>query len=103
MPVVHADEQKLARSPKITSDSISEDSPQGEWDKIADKMMMTLAESGHPVFRATSPLSRGVLKNKGGEKLSIHCCADLETITNCFSHNYFCKPVRSLQRSRRNV
>ena len=39
--------------------SISEDSPQGEWDKIAEKMMVTLAESGHPVFRATSPLSRG--------------------------------------------
>ena len=28
--------------------SISEDSPQGEWDKMAGKMMMTLAESGHP-------------------------------------------------------
>ena len=35
--------------------SISEDSPQGEWDKVAEKMMVTLAESGHPVFRATSP------------------------------------------------
>ena len=35
--------------------SISEDSPQGEWDKMAEKMMITLAESGHPVFRATSP------------------------------------------------
>ena len=56
--------------------SISEDSPQGEWDKIAEKMMLTFAESGHPVFRATSPLSRGVLKSKGGGKLSIHYCAD---------------------------
>ena len=36
--------------------SISEDSRQGEWDKMAEKMMVTLAESGHPVFRATSPL-----------------------------------------------
>ena len=44
--------------------SISEDSPQGEWDKMAEKMMVTLAESGHPVFRATSPLSRGVLKTR---------------------------------------
>ena len=50
--------------------SISEDSPQGEWDMIAEKTMLTFAESGH--FRATSPLSRGVLKNKGGGKLSIH-------------------------------
>ena len=64
--------------------SISEDSSQGEWDKMAEKMMITLAESGHPVFRATSPLSRGQLKSKGGGKLSIHCCADLETITTVF-------------------
>ena len=64
--------------------SMSEDSPQGEWDKMADKMMVTLAESGHPVFRATSPLSRGVLKSKGGGKLSIHYCADQETITTVF-------------------
>ena len=34
--------------------SISEDSPQGEWDKMAEQMMVTFAESGHPVFRATS-------------------------------------------------
>ena len=64
--------------------SISEDSPQGEWGKMAEKMMITLAESGHPVSRATSPLSRRVLKNKGGGKLSIHYCADLETITTVF-------------------
>ena len=60
--------------------SISADSPQGEWDKMAEKMMLTIAESGHPVFRATSPLSRGQLKSKGGEKLSIHYCANQDTI-----------------------
>ena len=41
--------------------SISEDSPQGEWDRIAEQMMVKFA-----VFRSTSPLSRGVLKSKGG-------------------------------------
>ena len=46
--------------------------------------MLKFAESGHPVFRATSPWSRGQLKSKGSEKLSIHCCADLETITTVF-------------------
>ena len=51
--------------------SISEDSPQGEWDKMAEKMMLTFAR----------PLSRGVLKSKGGGKLSIHCCANQDTIT----------------------
>ena len=64
--------------------SISEGSPQGEWDKIAGKMMLTFAESGHPVFRATSPLSRGVLKSKGGGKLSIHFCADEGAIETVF-------------------
>ena len=37
--------------------SISEDSPQSEWDKMGEKMMLTFAESKHPVFRSTSPLS----------------------------------------------
>ena len=64
--------------------SIFTDSPQGEWDKMAEKMMLTIAESGHPVFRATSPLSRGQLKSKGGGKLSIQYCADLDTIKTVF-------------------
>ena len=46
--------------------------------------MLTFAESKHPVFRSTSPLSRGVLKSKGGGKLSIHCCADSGTIESVF-------------------
>ena len=61
--------------------SVSEDSPQSEEDKMAEKIMITLAESGHPAFRATSPMSRGQLKSKGGGNLSIHNCADQETIT----------------------
>ena len=48
--------------------------------KMAEKMVVTLAESGHPVFRATSPLSRGELKSNGGGKLSVHYCADQATI-----------------------
>ena len=35
-------------------------------------MMLNFAESGHPVFRATSPLGRGELKSKGGGKKTIH-------------------------------
>ena len=64
--------------------SISEDSPQGEWDTMAEKMMLEFGESGHPVFRATSQWSRGQLKSKGGGTLSIHYCADLERITTVF-------------------
>ena len=64
--------------------SISEDSPQGEWDSTAEKMLVELAESGCPIFRATSTLSRGRLKSKGHGKLSIHYAADLETIETIF-------------------
>ena len=46
--------------------------------------MLIFGESGHPIFRATSPLSRGRLKSKGKGKLSIHFCADQETIETIF-------------------
>ena len=60
------------------------DRPQGEWDRVAELMMIKFGESGHTVFRDTSPLSRGTLKSKGGEKLSIHFCADGDTIETVF-------------------
>ena len=47
-------------------------------------MMIKLRESGHPVFRATSPLSPETQKSKGGGKLSIPLCADGETIETVF-------------------
>ena len=46
--------------------------------------MIKFSESGHPVFRSTSPSSRGVLKSKGGGKFSIHFCADEGTIKTVF-------------------
>ena len=45
-------------------------------------MMIKFRESGHPVFRVTSPFSP--LKSKGGGKLSIHFCADGDTIETVF-------------------
>ena len=57
---------------------------QGEWDRIAELMMLEFGESRHPVFRSTSPLSRGVLKSKGCGKLSIHFCADEGRIETVF-------------------
>ena len=48
--------------------------------------MMEFSESGH-VFRATSRLSRGTLKSKGGGKLSIHFCATGDTIETVFRTN----------------
>ena len=64
--------------------STHEYNPQGEWDRVAEQMMLTFAESKHPIFRSTSPLFRGVLKSKGGGKLSIHYCADQDTMTTVF-------------------
>ena len=59
-------------------------SEQGEWDRIAEQLMLTFEESTYPVFRSTSPLSRGQLKSKGCGKLSIHYCADQGTIETVF-------------------
>ena len=46
--------------------------------------MLEFAESGHPCFRATTPLSRGILKSKGRGKLSIHFAADQDTIDTIY-------------------
>ena len=52
----------------------SENSPQGAWDHIADEILLEFAESGHSTFRATTPLSRGILKSKGHETVNtLHC------------------------------
>ena len=56
--------------------SAHDSKPQGEWDRVAELMMLKFGESRHPVFRSTSPISRGVLKSKGGRKLSTHFCPD---------------------------
>ena len=42
----------------------SENSPQGAWDHIADEMLLEFAESGHPTFRATTPLPEVFSKAK---------------------------------------
>ena len=63
---------------------MEENSPQGIWDQIADEMLLKFAESGHPIFRATTPLSRGILKSKGHGKLSIDFTADYSTIETIF-------------------
>ena len=47
-------------------------------------MMIKFGESGHPVFRATSPVSQGTLKVKEVENYQIHFCADGDTIETVF-------------------
>ena len=62
----------------------SENSPQGDWDHVAEDMLLRFAESGHPIFRATIPLSWGQLKSKGKGKVSIHFSADTDTIDTIY-------------------
>ena len=59
-------------------------SPQGAWDHIAEDMLLEFAESGHPIFRSTTPLSRGQLKSKGKGKVSIHFTADQDTVDTIY-------------------
>ena len=73
--------------------SMEENSPQGIWDHIADKMLLEFAESGCPVFRATTPLSRCKLRSKGHGKLSIHFAADHETTKTVFRIIVFAKQL----------
>ena len=64
--------------------SMEENSPQGIWGHIAEKMLLEFAESTCPIFRATTPLSRGQLRSKGHGKLSIHFAATQATIETVF-------------------
>ena len=77
----------------------AESSRQGAWDNIAEEMLLEFAESGHPIFHATTPLSRGILKSKGRGKLSIHFAADEFTIDTIFSHYPFCQSAQYLRSS----
>ena len=46
--------------------------PDGSWNRTAEKMLQNFAGSGHPIFRCTSRLERGQLRNKAGGKTTIH-------------------------------
>ena len=82
---------------------ISEDSPQGVWDNIAERMLVEFAESGCPIFRAASPLSRGQLKKQRTWKTVDTLCSRFGNGWDYYSHNCLCKPAQSLRSSRRDV
>ena len=61
------------------------------------------AESGCPIFRATTPLSRGNLKSKGhGKPVDTFCCRSRNNWDH-FSHNCFCQSAQSLRSSCKHV
>ena len=51
----------------------SENGPPGVWDHVAEEMLLLFAESEHPIFRSTTPLSRGKLKRKRKSVHTLHC------------------------------
>ena len=70
--------------------------------QIGGKMLIEFEESGHPTFRATTPLARCFLKSKGHGKLSIHFATVQETIETLFRISV-CKSAQSLRSSGRSV
>ena len=64
--------------------SMVANSPQGILGPYRGKVFLEFAESGCPIFRATTPLSRGKRKSKGHGKLSIHFGAIQATIETVF-------------------
>ena len=68
--------------------STDKERPGGKWDRVAELTMIKFGESGHPIFKATSPFSRGTLKSKRSGKLSKHFCTDGNTIEIVFSLNF---------------
>ena len=71
-----------------------------KWDKTAENLMLNFAESGHPIFRATSALERGELKSKGNGVISIHFNGSDDTTELIdSSNNYFRQSAHCLRSS----
>ena len=60
--------------------------------------LLEFAESGHPIFHATTPLSRGGLKSKGWGKLSVHFTDDQDAVDALF-RIHFCQSAACLRSS----
>ena len=57
----------------------AENCPQGAWDNFAEEMLLEFADSGHPTFRATTPLSRGQLLRAKDEERCLYTSLQLNT------------------------
>ena len=88
----------------------AQNSPQGAWDHNADEMLLEFEESGHLTFRATTLLSRCILKSRGHGKLSIHFTADGDTVDTIFritvsteQWQLYVKKLRTMKMGRWNL
>ena len=57
-----------------------DDKPDGSWNRTTEKMLQNFKDSGHPIFRCTSPLERVQLRSKEGGKTTIHFNGSMENI-----------------------
>ena len=58
--------------------------PSGEWNDVAEQMILNFSEKTDIPNRGTSPLERLTLRSTRGGKLSIHFCGDPETFEVVF-------------------
>ena len=78
---------------------ISEDSPQGVWDNMAERMLLKFAERGCPIFRATrSIVQRSIQKQRTWKTVDTLLCR-FGNDWDYFSHYCFWKPAQSLRRA----
>ena len=64
---------------KRNDTELTRTSRMGEWDHVAEDMMINFSESGHLVFRRSRAFERGSLRSKGGGQVSFHFCGDDNT------------------------
>ena len=82
---------------------ISEECPQGVWDKMAERMLLEFAESGCPIFGAATPLSWGRFGKQRTWKTVDTPSSRRGNDWHYFSHNCLCKPAQSLRSNRGDV
>ena len=71
-----------------------ENSPQGAWDHIADAMLLEFAESGQPIFRATTPLSRESSKARDMENCQYISLQTIQQLKQFFALSFL--PISSV-------
>ena len=82
--------------------SISEDSPQGVWDNMAERMLLEFAESGCPICRARLHCPEVKSKAKDVENCR-YTMQPTRKRLRLFSHNCFRKSAQSSRSNRRDM
>ena len=83
--------------------SNSEDSPRGEWDRVAELLMIKFRKKRTPSFPSHEPIAQKSAQKQRRRKIVDPLLCRPGNDYNCFSHNYFCKSAQSLRCSRRNA